>query len=61
MTDEFIQDGMYWRIAGRDASRSVAKQSFDLGTLPFPFSRSLRALSIVDSACDAAYRATNAN
>jgi hypothetical protein len=26
---------MYWRVAGRDASRSVAKQSFDLGTLPF--------------------------
>lgn len=25
------QDGMYWRIAGRDASRSVAKQSFDPG------------------------------
>jgi predicted heme/steroid binding protein len=26
------QDGMYWRVAGRDASRSVAKQSFDPGT-----------------------------
>ncbi|KAH9993940.1 cytochrome b5-like heme/steroid binding domain-containing protein [Russula vinacea] len=25
-------DGMYWRVAGRDASRSVAKQSFDPGT-----------------------------
>lgn len=34
-TDGFIQDGMYWRVAGRDASRSVAKQSFDLGTPPF--------------------------
>jgi len=22
-------DGMYWRVAGRDASRSVARQSFD--------------------------------
>jgi len=26
-------DGMYWRVAGRDASRSVAKQSFDLEPL----------------------------
>lgn len=34
-TDGFIQDGMYWRVAGRDASRSVAMQSFDLGTPPF--------------------------
>ena len=46
MTDGFIQDGMYWRVAGRDASRSVAKQSFGLGTPPFHLSRSLRALSI---------------
>jgi hypothetical protein len=36
MADGFNQDGMYWRVAGRDASRSVAKQSFDLGTPPFP-------------------------
>ena len=26
---------MYWRVAGRDASRNVAKQSFDLGTPSF--------------------------
>jgi hypothetical protein len=28
----FFQDGMYWHVAGRDASRSAAKQSFDPGT-----------------------------
>lgn len=53
VTDGFIKDGMYWRVAGRDASRSVAKQSFGLGASPFTPARSLamelRALSIVDS------------
>ena len=28
------QDGMYGNFAGRDASRGMAKQSFDLGTRP---------------------------
>jgi hypothetical protein len=30
MTDDF-RDGMYGNFAGRDASRGMAKQSFDLG------------------------------
>jgi hypothetical protein len=33
VTDGFyFTDGMYWHLAGRDASRSAAKQSFDPGT-----------------------------
>jgi hypothetical protein len=33
----FCVDGMYGNFAGRDASRGMAKQSFDLGTCSFPF------------------------
>jgi len=29
----FYPDGMYWRVAGRDASRCAAKQSFGFDTL----------------------------
>ena len=40
---------MYWRVAGRDASRCVANQSFDPGT---PLFLSLWGLLIVDVTCD---------
>lgn len=30
--DDMVQDGMYGNFAGRDASRGMAKQSFDIGT-----------------------------
>ena len=33
MADDF-QDGMYGNFAGRDASRGMAKQSFELGMHP---------------------------
>ena len=34
LTGTFNADGMYGNFAGRDASRGMAKQSFDLGTSP---------------------------
>ena len=33
MGDNGTTDGMYGNFAGRDASRGMAKQSFDLGAL----------------------------
>ena len=37
-TDVRLVDGMYANFAGRDASRGMAKQSFDEGALVVPHS-----------------------
>jgi hypothetical protein len=52
--DGFIQDGMYWRVAGWDASWSVAKQSFDLDMPPFlslTHSERYRLLTLLVTLC----------
>ena len=42
--DATYTDGMYGNFAGRDASRGMAKQSFDLGLLAFVIKWRLRLM-----------------
>lgn len=56
-----MADGMYGNFAGRDASRGMAKQSFDEGECSSPRERSHRRPDMTNCPCGQALTRRNAH